>query len=382
MPDPDVPLSLGNPTPAPRPDAVAETNGPAAVDKDIRTGLDRVAPHGWERLGGIVAMAADARTARIVAERGDAAVQVAPDAALWESLARHRELTRAPGRGPWLRLSFGGRDGVVTDLVPDHGDEPFDTTFVFLPEVYREECNRDPSVRLPWWLAAHAFHADRQLRSAESAADAARADHAAGVTPTPVDVLDHLNTVWARWAALSAAFVVMTDPWGPRMRPANAVFQGASHGGSTLARLPGRRAVLSGGIAADPRLLATHLDDAPASEPYRGAPAWVTDAVLNPRAGSGLLSFCFWFDGDRWWRGDAPAPADYAPALPAVWSDDTATSVIAQLTGQPEAAVEFVGSCVAGTATRATLQALNPGADTAVMDRAVYQLDMAGCLAP
>lgn len=382
MPDPDVPLSLGDPTPPARAATDAPADGRPEIEQAIRAGLVRVAPDGWQQMTGILAMAADARTARIVAERGDVAVEVTPDAALWELLARHRDLARSPGRGPWLRLSVRGRDGVVSALELDYGDEPFDTAFVFLPEVYREECRRDPSVRLPWWLAAHAFHADRQLRSAETAAAAARSDDAAGVRPTPLDVLDHLDAVWARWAALSAAFVVMTDPWGPRTRPGNAVFQGAAHGGSTMALMPGGRAVLSGGVAADPRLLATHLDDAPTPQLYRGAPAWVTDAVLNPRAGTGLLSFCFWFDGERWWRGDAPAPAEYASALPAVWSDDTATTVIAQLTGRPQAAADFVRSCVAGSAARVTLSNLAPDADTAVLDRAALQLDMAGCLAP
>lgn len=47
---------------------------------------------------------------------------------------------------------------------------------------------------------------------------------------------------------------------------------------------------------------------------YAGAPYWVANPVLNPRADGGLLSFCHWWDAGRWYRGESPPASDCGSA--------------------------------------------------------------------
>lgn len=53
---------------------------------------------------------------------------------------------------------------------------------------------------------------------------------------------------------------------------------------------------------------------------YAGALAWVNDTVLNTRNQNGLLSFCYWWTGGRWWRGAVDTFDELDDPLPAIWT--------------------------------------------------------------
>lgn len=76
-----------------------------------------------------------------------------------------------------------------------------------------------------------------------------------------------LPLLLARWAVLSAAFVAVGSPWGPRVLPAPGLFKGAERSGSSLRIVPGDRAVLSGGVWNDPVLDAVYNPGAPMPDP-------------------------------------------------------------------------------------------------------------------
>lgn len=114
---------------------------------------------------------------------------------------------------------------------------------------------------------------------------------------------------------------------------------------------------------------------------YLGAPAWVADSVLNPRTANGLLSFCYWWDGARWYRGESPATDEVSPALPGVWTTGDTVEVIASLVGEHHvrAIAELVEAAEARTATRSLL-ARALGEDKLKADSAYYQLLLAGAV--
>lgn len=185
--------------------------------------------------------------------------------------------------------------------------------------------------------------------------------------------------MWARWAAISAAFVAEDSPWGPRISTSLGWFEGSTRSGSTLHLIPGNRAVLSGGVWNAPELDAAYNDGAPLPHPYLGAPAWVAEPVLNPRTANGLLSFCYWWDGAHWYRGESPIPDGLGPALPGVWTDHDTVDVVTALVGEhrTSAVTELVTAAEAGSATRSLLVRAF-GDDTVKADSAYYQLLLAG----
>jgi hypothetical protein len=239
------------------------------------------------------------------------------------------------------------------------------------------------------WLAAYIGHGDRQTRSPQRAAVDARSDRAMGVPARNADgEFPELPVLWARWATLAAAFVAARSARGPRVMPSVAWFEGASRSGATLYLLPGGRAVLSGGLWDAPELSAVYNDAAPMPKLYAGAPDWVADPVLNPRAPSGLLTFCHWWADGRWYRGESPDADRFAAAVPGVWTVGTVRDIIAELAGeQPDEAVRtaaelLVSAAEVGVVTRETLTAVFPDdGDRFDIDGAMYQLTLAGLLA-
>lgn len=215
----------------------------------------------------------------------------------------------------------------------------------------------------------------------------ARADRAANVWPElAVGEFPDFRTMWARWAAMAAAFVAIGSERGPRISPGLGWFETSRRSGSTLAALPGDRAVLSGGVWNAPALEAAHNGGADLPRLYAGAPAWVADPVLNPRAGTGMLSFCYWWEGDRWYRGESPPAAECALAVPGVWSTDTVTDVITQLIADRPAkqlrrAVQMLISVAEqGVVTRDALTTVFGDDGRHDIDSAQYQFSLAGLM--
>ena len=327
-----VPLS------APAPDPGAEAQLQALTDRIARE-LAAAGPGGWQRLDAVFALTLRSETVRVTCTDGTRAVDMPPGSEVLRLVREQRRLAaRMPG-GPWWRLLMKlGADGAL-EVEYDYGDLPFPDEYRLPPDAYRADLAGVgfPGEKLPTWLAAYIGHGNRQLRSPRTAAARARADAEAAVRPVAsVGDLPALPATWARWALLSAGFAAIRSGWGPRVRPSHGLFEGATRSGSSLWLLPGDRAVLSGGVWDAPELAAAYRGDAPFPELFAGAPDWVTDAVLDARGSSGLMSFCYWWDGGRWCRGESPGAAEFAKAVPGVWTRDTVGGIIASLTGREE----------------------------------------------
>ncbi|MFB8277359.1 hypothetical protein [Nocardia colli] len=389
-PTPAVPDSPA-PEPEPEPEGAATTTEPTVEDQAtdlahrIAQELAVAGPEGWRRLAAVFALtvAGGVRTA-IYFDEADGAARIEPSDEIMELVRWQREVSAPLGDGPWWRLSMQFDVSGRLELDYDYGDEPFPDEHLLVPEAYLADLEAFPRERLPMWLAAYIGHDNRQWRSPQQAAAQTRADQAAGVVAMrSVDDFPLLPVLWARWATIAAAFVAVGSEWGPRIQPALGVFEGSARSGSTLYVLPGGRAILSGGVWNAPELDAAYNEDAPHPELYAGAPEWVANQVLNPRAARGLMSFCYWWEDNSWHRGDSPSADLLSPAVPGIWTDETVVDVVCGvLSDQPSdelrtAAATLVAAAEAGVVTRDTLAALftDPNDD---IDSALYQLSLAG----
>ncbi|TCJ97145.1 hypothetical protein [Nocardia alba] len=357
--------------------------GPPPPDAASRRIADLLIGLGPRPCGGIHAifvLTVAAELASIVAtDEQRQQVQILASEEIMDLVRVHREASAVRADGPWWRylLVVSESGEVRTDY--DFGEQPFPDEHLFPAEVYRADLEAFPRPRLPVWLAAHIGHADRQSRPADMAASAEQV--AASVT----DELPALPLLAARWAVLSAAFVAVGSPWGPRVLPALGLFEGIERSGSSLWIMPGDRAVLSGGVWNDPVLDAVYNSEAPMPDLYAGAPAWVANATLNPRAGIGLLSFCYWWDDGRWYRAPGHAAGDIAAAVPGIWSEESAAAIVAALMADEpdahtrEAALGLVRAADRGEVGRGLLASIfGEGA----IDDAYLQLTMAGVSTP
>lgn len=353
----------------------------AGLADRIADGLRAVAPPGWRRLEAWFAMTVVAESALLVVDDGFRSFRCPVPDAVWDAVRRHRQVSAGADGGPWWRLLVRvDADGV--EAAADHGAVPFPGEQLFAPEAYLADLERYPRDRLPVWLAAYLGRGERRTRSPRAAADAMRADQRAGVRAVAVDnELPELAVLWARWAVLAAAFVAVGSVQGPRIGPSVAIFEGAGRSGSTLTLLPGDRAVLSGGVWDAAVLDAAYNAGAAMPELFAGAPDWVADPVLNPRAATGLLSFCYWWDAGQWYRGESGPIPECAPALPAVWTVGTVAGVVGDLlddrSGGTHAAELLVSAAQVGAVTReAIVQVFGDRAGTDI-DGAMFQFVLA-----
>ncbi|WP_312884848.1 hypothetical protein [Nocardia barduliensis] len=347
----------------------------------IADGLRAVAPPGWRRLEAWFAMTVVAESALLLVDDGTRSFRSPVPDAVWHAVRRHRQLSADAEGGPWWRLLVRvDADGVETAV--DHGALPFPGEQLFAPEAYLADLERYPRDRLPVWLAAYLRRGEHRTRPPRAAAEAMRADRRAGSRAVTVDnELPELAVLWARWAVLAAAFVAVGSGQGPRIVPSVGIFEGAGRSGSTLTLLPGDRAVLSGGVWDAAVLDAAYNGGAAMPELFAGAPDWVADPVLNPRAATGLLSFCYWWEAGQWYRGESAPISECAPALPAVWTVGTVAGVVGNLLddrlgGASGAAELLVSAAQAGAVTReAIVQVFGDGTD---IDGAMFQFVLAG----
>ncbi|UGT60092.1 hypothetical protein [Nocardia asteroides] len=386
--EPQAPPGTGVPPagdPPPDDAAVAIERQATELAQEIARALAAAGPEGWQRLEAHFAVTVAGGVAYTL-YHGDAeaVARLEPAAEIIELAERQRAVSAELGDGPWWRMVLQLDTALRLEVDYDYGDEPFPDDQLLIPEAYLADLRAFPRRRVPVWLAAYVGHADRQRRSPRLAEAQARADREAGVAPVrSIADFPALPVLWARWAVIAAAFVAVGSAWGPRILPALGVFDGASRGGATLYVLPGGRAVLSGGVWEAPELDAAYNGGEPMPELYAGAPGWVADQVLNPRAARGVLSFCYWWERDSWFRG-ASAPADrLTTAVPGVWTAETAVDVVCGVVSadpsdrQRAAAANLVAAAESGVVSRGTLAALfdNPSDD---LDGALYQLSLAG----
>ncbi|MFB7877972.1 hypothetical protein ACFC06_22220 [Nocardia sp. NPDC056064] len=370
--------------------AVAEngvTEQAAALSHRIAKTVAALGPPGWTKVEASFAMTAAAEVSMIVFhDEQDRFARVFPSPDLLDLLREHRHLSASLGDGPWWRYLLTLTNAGRMDVDYDYGDEPFPDDQLFPPTVYRTDIEIYPRERLPVWLAAYIGHGDRQIRGPVAAAEQARADTAAGrhaVGSAPDVEFPALEPMARRWALIAAAFVAVGSKWGPRVTPAFHVFEGSSFSGSTLCLLPGDRAVLSGGVWDAPELDAVYNRDAPAPQLYLGAPDWVAAPVINRRADNGLLTFCYWWEGGRWYRGASPGADAVAAAVPGMWDTATVVRVLTGLLGDtaPEqrraAVLGLVESAERAAVARDTFTRVFP-ADTYHVDAAWFELTLAG----
>ncbi|MBF6465604.1 hypothetical protein IU427_10500 [Nocardia beijingensis] len=344
-------------------------------------------PAGWQRVDAAFAITVAGAICHVVYSVGAQAILVdLPESAV-DLIRATRSAAARSGSGPWWRLLVSMTNSGEFEVAYDYGDEPFPDGQLFVPEAYRADLEAYPREKVPVWLAAYIGHGDRQRRTPQQAAAQARADRAEQVWAVLAEnEFPPFPQMWARWTTISAAFVAAKSEWGPRMLPWVGVFEGTARGGSTLHALPAGRAVLSGGVWNAPTLDAVYNAGAPMPELYGGAPDWVADPVLNPRAASGLLSFCYWWEAGRWYRGQSPSAQECAPAVPGVWTRETAMKIVAGTLGDRsgEDAIEAIGALLsaaeAGRVTRATLAAVFGDDGRFDIDGALYQFSVAGLL--
>lgn len=377
-PEPDVGFTLSESPPV---EDVAERAG--ALMHQVARELGAAGPEGWQRVDAVFAMTVATEAASVVfSDDQGGRVGIDPSAEILGLVREHRHLSAGFGDGPWWRLLFTlSRDGRL-EVDYDYGDEPFPDDQLYPPEVYRADLEVYPRGTLPIWLSAYLGHGDAQLRPPRLASAQARADREAGVSVTPVPDLPPFPLMAARWAVLAAAFVAVESEWGPRLLPSLSWFEGAKRSGSSLYALPGRRAVLSGGVWNAPELATAYQQGGALPRLFAGAPEWVAAQVVNHRATSGMLTFCYWWDGGRWYRGESPAAEQIAEAVPGIWTADSVVDIVSGLLGDAgdrhRAAVErLVAAAESGTVTRAALADVFD-AETFDVDGAMFQLTMGG----
>lgn len=377
-PDPDVGFSID---PAPVLDLPAQAR---KLAHRLAVELSDFGPEGWHRLSAAFALTTTSHRSRLVYFNAEGRqLALTPPVEALSLVTAHRELSAELGDGPWWRLEL--ELTAIGELTVDHdyGDEPFPDDQLLTPEDYRADLERYPRSTVPTWLAAYANHGNRQSRTPQQAAAAARADAESGYLPTVSEGdFPDFPVLWSRWAAISAAFVAIGSDWGPRMLPSFGWFEGSRRSGSSLYVLPGGRAVLSGGVWNAPELEAAYNGKAELPQLYAGAPDWIANPVLNTRAAGGLLSFCYWWERGRWFRGDSPDAAELAAAVPGIWTTGTVTDVIAGLAAEDPSdelratVADFVAAAERRDVTRSALaEVFGPTAD---LDAAHYQLTLAG----
>lgn len=362
----------------------ADTGSRSIVDRIVE-GLGAMAPTDWIRMYAEFAVTVSEIRAQVIVTVGDVDAMVEVPEPVLELVREYRSVPQRPERGPWWRLLIHATADRVIEIDYDHGEDPFPDGQLFEPAAYRADLETFPRERVPVWLAAYIGHGGRQTRSPRRAGAAARADRESSIWSVLAEnEFPPFPVLWARWATLAAAFTAACSEWGPRMLPALAWFESSRRSGATLYVLPGERAVLSGGVWDAPGLDAVYNGSATMPNFYSGAPAWVVDPVLNPRAASGLMSFCYWWEGGRWYRGESPPARECAAALPGVWTAETVAEIVTRVISparRTAAVLTLLEAAETGVATEDTVRDAFGDGGRIDLGGALFQLRVAGVLA-
>jgi hypothetical protein len=345
--------------------------------------LAQLGPAGWEEFSAEFAFTVSSQIAQLQFFSEDRAGLVPVPQSIADLVSRQREVAARMPAGPWWRLllTCTNRGEMAVDY--DYGDEPFPDDQLVAPEHYRRDLETYPRSRVPVWLAGYVSGTAAQGRDPRQAAAAATADAAAGHTAIATNDVPPLRDVWARWAVLSAAHVGVGSEWGPRIYPGYGWYESDRRSGSTLYVLPGDRAVLSGGKWNSELLDAAYNDGAPMPDLFTGAPAWVTDNVINTRNRNGLLTFCYWWANGQWHRGATDTAGELDVPLPAVRTpEDTVRAMVDQAgPGSEDACEALLALAAIGNATPGAVAAIFADRSDADIDSAANQLSLAGLLA-
>jgi hypothetical protein len=344
--------------------------------------MAELAPQGWERLSAVFAFTVSAEVAQLRFWSGDQTGLVPVPQSIAQLVRQQREVAAAMPAGPWWRLLLSVTNSGQMTADYDYGDEPFPDDQLLAPEHYRNDLDAYPRTQVPVWMAGY-IAGPVQSRDPRQAAAAIAANTDAGCTATPAQDLPGLPELLARWAVLSAAYVGVESDWGPRVYPGYGWYESDRRSGSTLYVLPGERAVVSGGKWNSSLLDAAYNGGQPLPDLYTGAPAWVTDSVLNTRSRNGLLSFCFWWAHGRWYRGTTDTVDELEVAIPPIWDPDKVIQTMISQTGAgtEDECRNLLTAASSQTATHDDVAAIFTNHPDADVDAAINQLSLAGTLA-
>jgi hypothetical protein len=340
--------------------------------------LAQLGPTGWEEFSAEFAFTVTAQVAQLRFWSVDRTGLVPVPQSVADLVRSQREVAARMPAGPWWRLLLNVTNSGETTIDYDYGDEPFPDDQLLAPEHYRSDLEAYPREHIPVWLAGYVAGPEAQSRQPhQAAADAANGEHA-----TPTGDLPPLRDLWARWAVVSATYAGIGSQWGPRMYPGYAWYESDRRSGSTLFVLPGDRAVLSGGQWNSELLEGAYNGDEPLPDLYAGAPAWVTDSVLNTRIRNGLLTFCYWWVNGQWYRGGTDASGEFDGAIPPIRTPEETIQAMTSFTGpgREDECEALLTAALNHTATAADVEAVFGDIPDADVATAVNQLSLAGLL--
>ncbi len=345
----------------------------------IAEGLAQGGPAGWRSMTAEFAVTTELTVGRVSFSDGEREVVIEAPEQVLDLVRSQREEVARSGEPPWWRLVLSATDPATVRIDYDYGEIPFPSGMMLPPQAYRADLKEYPRPHLPMWLAAYIGHDNRQTRSPRDAVAAARLTEG-GMRPVSMDrELPPLPLLWVRWAVLSAAFMACGAEFGPRIQPSLGVFETARRSGATLYVLPGDRAVLSGGVWDAPSLDAVYTSGERMPDYFAGAPDWVCDQVMNMRAATGLLSFCYWWDDGHWYRAESPSAAESSGAVPGVWTAETVVDIVegmlADAAHRPRIRALVAAAEQAAVTPDVVTAALGEDRD---LDAAIYQLSLAG----
>lgn len=305
----------------------------AAMLDPVAQQLAALGPPEWSELSAVFALTVRAGSADCAfATRGGWQPVTVPRSVM-ELVRAQREVSAQMSAGPWWRLLLTvTREGRLRADY-DYADQPFPDGQLQPAQNYRDDIAAYPRQRLPVWLAGYLAGPAAQGRPSTQALATASSDETVGRRPVETEDIEPLPDTWARWAVLAAVYAGARSQWGPRIYPDMAWYESDARSGSTLHLLPGDRAVLSGGRWNSDLLSAAYQRHDALPDLYCGAPAWVDDAVLNTRNQNGLLSFCYWWDQGRWWRGATDTFDELDEPLPVIWTPEETVDAMTAVVG-------------------------------------------------
>ncbi|MFA4080851.1 hypothetical protein ONA92_03975 [Mycobacteroides salmoniphilum] len=348
------------------------------------------APVVWEQLNGAFSIAGEEEVMQAVALTSRHSHSIPIESEVADMIRRHRRISIGPG-GPWLRLTFECRrdGGLIVGF--DYGAVELPSDYLLSPEAYRRDIAQYPREKVPLWLRAYMGNDGRQMRSASQARTAV--SRGIGEARVADDEIPPLPQLWARIAVLAAVCRGSDATVGAVTDPSFQRYSGPT-GGCLLARLPGGRGVLSGGCDNSRLLAAAYQGVTGWPDFYRGAPAWLHNLYLDPRAAAGRLSFCYWWAGGHWYRAELSefvVEDETARGVPDVGTADRAAeqvvTILRTVGGEPTdgataSALRLVCAAETGTASERHLVELFAEGVPQTVDiaEALTQLDAADVL--